>query len=206
MQQRNIRTRLMTLITDPKKEFGLIKEENLSSGAILNQFVYPLFLVFMLTTLVGSIIFGAATFKEGIIVFVLSILITIPALLLSMYIGIWMLKKWVFKIRIHSNEFHFQLNDIVTPGMGAKSFTLISYSLAPVYLSMIVSGIFPRLSDLINLFGLYSISVYWQGSGVLFDYPLATRRKFVVASLLVFATIFMALRFGMKSLFGLLIN
>ncbi|OFX39288.1 MAG: hypothetical protein A2W95_08150 [Bacteroidetes bacterium GWA2_40_14] len=205
MNEKTIRRRMQALLIEPQNEFRVIQSENLSSGAILNQYMYPVLLIFMVTTFIGSIVFGAATFLEGILIFVFSILITIPSLLLSIYLGIWLLKKWMPKILIDYKQIHLHLSDIKTPNLGSKTFTLISYSLTPVYLSMIVSGVFPRLSDLINLFGLYGLVLYWQGAEVLFGYPLRTRRLFVTVSIFLFVSIFVIFRYGMKTLFEFLI-
>jgi hypothetical protein len=206
MNFRQITDRIQALLVDPKQEFITIKAENRSSSSILNHYVYPLMLIFMVTTFIGSVLFGDDTFFDGILGFVFSILVTIPALFLSIYIGIWAMKKIFPKVNINHPKFKLNLTELKIEKQGLNTFTLIAYSLTPVYLSMIVSGVFPGLSELINLFGLYGFIIYWMGAEILIDdMTPKSRNLFTMISLAVFVTLFLVIRLGMKSLFGLFI-
>ncbi|MFA6403130.1 MAG: hypothetical protein WCX31_16130 [Salinivirgaceae bacterium] len=199
-----IKNRVQALLVDPKREFLVIKTESQTSTSILNNFVYPLMLVFIITTFIGSVVFGNDTLLDGIINFVFSILVTIPAVFLSIYIGIWSMKKVFPKVNLNYQHFKLNLPELKIETLGLKTFTLIAYSLTPVYISMIVSGVFPGLSKLINLFGLYGFIVYWLGAEVIIDEMIPKNRNlFIILSLSIFVVLFLLMRLGMKSLFEL---
>jgi len=199
-----IKNRVQALLVDPKKEFLVIKTEARTSAFILNNYVYPLMLVFIITTFIGSVVFGNDTLLDGIINFVFSVLVTIPALFLSIYIGIWTMKMVFPKVNLKYQNFKLNLPELKIETLGLKTFTLITYSLTPVYISMIVSGVFPGLSKLINLFGLYGIIIYWLGADILIDEMIPKNRNlFIILSLTIFIGLFLIMRLGMKSLFEL---
>jgi|GEM_PF-2497385 len=199
-----IKNRVQALLVDPKREFLVIKTESQTSTSILNNYVYPLMLVFIITTFIGSVVFGNDTLLDGIINFVFSVLVTIPAVFLSIYIGIWSMKKVFPKVNLNYQHFKLNLPELKIETLGLKTFTLIAYSLTPVYISMIVSGVFPGLSELINLFGLYGFIIYWLGAEVLIDDMIPKNRNlFIILSLTIFVALFLVLRLGMKSLFEL---
>jgi hypothetical protein len=199
-----IKNRVQALLVDPKREFLVIKTESQTSTSILNNYVYPLMLVFIITTFIGSVVFGDDTLIDGIINFVFSVLVTIPAVFLSIYIGIWSMKKVFPKVNLNYQHFKLNLPELKIETLGLKTFTLIAYSLTPVYISMIVSGVFPGLSELINLFGLYGFIIYWLGAEVLIDDMIPKNRNlFIILSLTIFVALFLVLRLGMKSLFEL---
>jgi apolipoprotein N-acyltransferase len=114
------------------------------------------------------------------------------------------MKKVFPKVNLNYQHFKLNLPELKIETLGLKTFTLIAYSLTPVYISMIVSGVFPGLSELINLFGLYGFIIYWLGAEVLIDDMIPKNRNlFIILSLTIFVALFLVLRLGMKSLFEL---
>ncbi len=181
--------RVRGVLMEPRREFVSILNENKSRGAVLSQYIIPFLTLFLVTTYLGSVIFGPTTFRQGSGVVLRSIFHLILVVLVTLYGSAFILNK-LFSI--------FQI-----PRNGTKAFTLMAYAFTPVYIAMILSGLLPRLEALLNLIGLYSIILFWIGSERLIEMPVERRQWFVPISLIIIILLYLAAKLILGAIFAL---
>ncbi|MDA3893819.1 MAG: YIP1 family protein, partial [Salinivirgaceae bacterium] len=84
-----------------------------------------------------------------------------------------------------------------------KSFALVTYSMTPILLALIFSGLIPKLATLIYFIGFYSVFLFWISSAAIIDMTKERRQIFVPLSLLLIMIIFLLLRIVLGAIFSL---
>ncbi len=179
MQLSSFIKRVRNIISEPVKEFIKISKESVKPGSLFVNYTLPFLGLYTVASYLGRIVFGPATFSTGTGVILKSILLII----LMVVAGIYLVSLAINEIL----PFFHTKKDIT------KTYSLITYSLTPAYISLVLSGLVPKLSVLFNLFGLYSVFLYWIATAAIVDMIKVKRQIFVPISLLVTVLVFLVI-------------
>jgi hypothetical protein len=84
-----------------------------------------------------------------------------------------------------------------------KISSIIIYSLTPVYIALIASGLFPNLSMFLNLIGFYSIILFWISTATIINMTKEHRQIFVPVISIALVLIFLFIRIILGAIFSL---
>lgn len=162
--------RVRNLIVNPKAEWAVIQTESLSKDAVVKTYAVPLILIMAACSIVGSIItvsnLGYAILKAlGIFGFT--------------YIGIFVSARIIHELTTSFNS----KKDLDT------TFRLVVYSFTAYFIISALVNLWPPLG-MLNVFGLFSLYLFWVGTPILLETPEDNRVGFVVVSALVIAGVF----------------
>lgn len=159
-------SRCVAIIYSPKKEWTLIKEEDDSFLDLMTRFLFPLLVLMIASSMIGSYILMIG--KEfAMDVLLSSALRQLSSILLSIVISI------------------FAVNGMIGTFKGTPKLKnaakLVIYSYVPGILVAVVLGIAPWFYILGLLF-LYSFFIFFQGTPVMLDIPVERQSNFSTLS------------------------
>ncbi|MBN1414038.1 MAG: YIP1 family protein [Bacteroidales bacterium] len=168
----NIIERAKKIILKPKEEWVVIEQESTSVQGLITMYLFPLALIPAIASLIGYGFF----FKFHSLGFGLKYGI----LYLITYVVGALLTAWVI--------------DILAPSFGStkdfrKAFQLVVYSYTPMMVAGVVM-IFPSLSPIMLLAGLYSLYILYLGFKPLMKTPDDKVTTYFVVSLVVLVVIY----------------
>lgn len=181
--------RIQNIITEPQREFIRISKEEKNPIQVFLDFILPFMVLYAIASYLGKIIFSPATFSVGTGIILKNILLIILVILSGIYLAALVLNEIL-------PAFH-------TKRSFSKTFGMISYSLTPVFIAIIFSGLIPNLSMFINLVGLYSIILFWISAAAIIDMTKDRRQIYVPISLLSMVVIFLVIRVILGAIFSL---
>ncbi len=154
------------VVTNPAQFWVKTKSENKSSADLLAGYYLPLVLVASLAVFLGTWI-GSSHFYIGFAV--LKAIRELVILVLQYLISV------------------FFVNELITTFDGKKNIIaarkLVAYSLSPLLLVSIVTGLFPALY-IVDILGLYSIYIFWVGAKELLNLPERKLSSYILISCL----------------------
>ena len=163
---KNLFSRCIGIILSPKKEWTLIKEEDDSFLDLMMSFLFPLLVLIIASSMIGSYILmiGKEFTMEDLLS---SALRQLSSILLSIVISI------------------FAVNGMIGTFKGTPKLKnaakLVIYSYVPGILVAVVLGIAPWFYILGLLF-LYSFYIFFQGTPVMLDIPVERQSNFSTLS------------------------
>jgi hypothetical protein len=172
-------SRVKNIIISPKTEWDAINNEKIENNSMVINYILPFVLLIAITTLIGGFlsprIFGFSI-SYSLIHAVISLIVGIGSVYLSAYI----------------------INELATSFGTEKNlnnaFKLVVYSSTPALLASIVANLHWSLGFL-NLFGLYSIYLFWLGIEQVMKTPEDKKIGYVIISFLILFGIYLVLGF-----------
>jgi hypothetical protein len=170
--------RAKAIILRPNDEWPRIAAETTSQGDILRNYVLPLAAIGPVAGLIGGQVFGYGalfisirpSLMSGLVTAVLSFVLTIVGVFVLAAIADWLAPK-----------FEGQSNKL-------NAFKLVAYGGTAAWLAGIFSLI-PMLA-VFGLLGLYSLYLFYTGSGPMLAIPEAKRVAYTVVTFLVAAVLY----------------
>jgi len=168
----NIIERAKQIILKPKDEWVVIDQENTSVSDLVTTYLIPLALIPTVASLIGyGFFFKFHSFGLGI---------KYAILYFITYVGGALLTAWVI--------------DALAPSFGTakdfrKALQLVVYAYTPMLVAAVVL-IFPALSPIMLIAGLYSLYLFYLGLQPLMKTPDDKVTTFFVVSLVVLVVVF----------------
>ncbi len=181
--------RLKCILIEPQREFIRISHEQKKPVKVFVEYVLPFLILYAIAAYLGKIVFSPATFNVGTGIILKSIL------LMLMVIGIG-----IYLIPLLINELLPLFN---TKKDNGKTFTLIAYTLTPVYIALILSGLIPNLSAVFYFIGFYSIILFWIAVSAIINIKMERRQIFVFVNIILIALVFFIIRIVLGAIFSL---
>lgn len=170
-------------LINPKKIWTDINSENLESRIISSRFLFPVIVLSAIFKLVGRFVnLKDFSIINSFVSFIAFIFISFAIIYLSSIIINFLLPKF---------EIKKDLNTV---------FKLISYSSFPAILANGISDLHPALSFL-NLISIYSVILFWIGSGVLLNLKQEKSTGFVLISLIIVSVNLFIISFIVMTIF-----
>ncbi len=175
--------RINLIILNPKTFWNSQKGNNQGLSELFGGYFLPLLLVTVLAVFLGEF-FRSTHFYA--VPAVLNSLIKMVLFVLTYFIS-------AYFINILMKTFGAEKNINV-------AHQLVAYSLTPLLLISIFTGLIPYLKDL-NILGLYGFYIFWIGVTELLDFPDQKRREsYILITLLIIVFIFYFLSLTLKKL------
>jgi len=181
--------RTQNLITEPKREFIRISKEEKKPDEVFLTFILPYLLLYAVASYLGTLVFKQATFDTGSGIILKNILLVMVVTASGIYTTSVIINEML-------PFFHAKKSR-------SKTFSMVAYTLTPVYLSLVFAGLIPNLAILINLVGLYSIILFWIAASAITDMTTERRQIFVPISLLIIVLVFLFIRIILGAIFSL---
>jgi hypothetical protein len=184
--------RTINLLINPRAEWEVIKQENQTHSEIFKGFGIPLIILLSACSVIGNAFYASR------------ILFSLPYLIFN---GIAM-----FLIGTVGTLLSIKIINEITTSFNTKkdinlTSKLVIYSLTSYTIFMSIAFILPSPFYQIRLFGLYSIVLYWIGSGIISETPTDNKVGFVFISNLTILGVFFILStifsIILKGIFGL---
>jgi len=164
---RNIFVSIQDIIFKPKEFWGLQKENEIKSRKLLSGYFFPLLLMAGLAVFTGEF-FRNNHFYAGF------------ALMKASREILLFLLQYLFSV--------FFTNELIRTFGGQKrrktAQMLVVFSMIPLLLVSIITGLFPFLYVL-DALGLYSFYIFWAGAKELLDFPQRKLEKYALSTILV---------------------
>jgi len=180
--------RTRNIITEPQRELINIAKEDKKPSTIFLEFLLPLLILFTVASYLGKIVFERIPLNGTDIILKNILLLTIVTGIGTYFSAI--------AINEILPAFHAKRNK-------AKSFALVTYSLTPVYIALILSGLIPKLASLFYFIGFYSVILFWISTATIADMTKERRQFFVPVSLLIIILIFLFIRLILGAIFSI---
>lgn len=162
--------RARNLIINAKAEWNIIQSEALTKETIVKSYAIPLILLMAVCSLLGSLVMGSGLWFA---------IIKALGVFGFSYFGMH-----VSTIIIHELTSSFNSKkDLNT------TFKLVVYSFTAQFIVSAIVYLWPPMS-MLNVFGLFSIYLFWEGSSILLETPEDNKVGFVVVSALVIVGVF----------------
>ncbi len=166
--------RVKNILLSPKEEWLRIANEKDSKNDIITKYAMPLLIMIVICSIIGDIIF-ASRFLFSFMYVITKAIIMFTVAFVSMY----------FSALI--------INEITTSFNSRKdihsTFKLVVYSFTAYMITTAFTSLLPPLG-ISQLFALYSIYLFWNGTSVLLQTPEDNKVGFVVVSTLIMAGIY----------------
>lgn len=175
---------IKNIIFDPAKAWEIIDTQNKPVKVIRDSFVLPLIILVSLSAFAGSLIFSGTGFPPIYSVF--TGIRTFLVLYCTVYVTAVIFGEVTFPLDL-GRDFHI-------------SFRIISFSLAPFLLCLILSNLFESLL-FINIIGLYGLYIFWAGAGKLLDPPQYKKMPLLIATTVTAVFIYISATVVLKMLF-----
>ncbi|MBS0010564.1 MAG: YIP1 family protein [Bacteroidales bacterium] len=173
---RMLRNRVRYIIVHPDKAWKTIKKEDRSVKTVQSSFLIPVLTLISLSAFAGSLIYNPLG---------LSVLFPVIKALkqfICFYLTI-LLSSWV-------------LNEVSIAFMQKKSysfnFKLVTYSLSPLYVTVLVTRFLPDLG-LINILALYGAYIMFTGLGTLENISSRSLIRYFIVALLSVVTFYLTI-------------
>lgn len=160
-------------IISPGKAWDVVHRENRPMRYVRGSFFFPLVILVSVSSLLGSLFFTNSTLKP-----MYSVLTSIDTFLL-LYLGVNASALIVREITRALDLGHDYL----------VAFKLVTYSMAPFFLSMTVSRLFESLL-FINILGSYGLYIFWTGMETMINPPEHKKLPMVIATVIAMIIIF----------------
>lgn len=182
--------RVKNILFHPKEEWAIIQYEYTSVKDLILQYVLPLAGIAALAVFIGYGIFGINAgiaelggFDIGIILGINRLIIDVATVVVGAYVI-----------------------DALAPSFDAeknleKSAQLVAYAFTPVMVGSFLS-IFPALSMLGSLIGLYSIPLLYWGLSPMKQVPESKKIVYLIVAIVVLIVINFVIGFLLNGLFG----
>ncbi|GET33566.1 hypothetical protein PbJCM13498_24290 [Prolixibacter bellariivorans] len=171
--------RSKALILQPKEEWKVIEEENVTMNLVVRNFLLPLLLVATLASLLGRIIQKVNIGLDG-----------------NLLMADGLREFFGFLLSVYAST--YLVNELVKSFGGEKnlrrSANLVIYSTVPSLVVSMVTGLIPALYPL-GVLGLYSFYLFYVGIPVLFDVPEQKHVGFFLTSALLMIIVFAFIRY-----------
>ena len=171
-------SRVQKVLTEPRREFIRIKQENLISKVLLGNYILPLVIIDAIATFIGKIVFGPATLTNGSGIIIVNILMIASVQLIAIYLSTYLVNEL---LQLFQTKKDFN-----------SVFNLIAFSFTPIFIATIGAGLLPKFAKFINFFGFYSLIVFWIGSDIIVDITKDRKQVFVPVAVIVIGLIYMA--------------
>ena len=180
----NLLNRVINIITKPKEEWLVIKDEDISTKQLFVSYVAILALIPAVASFIGNF-FTRFPVSYGIGVAIVTYIMT--------FVGIY-LSAFVINLLAPNFESTQNMNNALK---------LVAFSYTPIW----VGGIFniiPSLSVLGSIFGLYGLYLLYLGIEPMMATPSAKRISYLVVSLLVLFVIYIVIGLIVGAIVGAL--
>ncbi len=169
--------RTMYFIINPGKAWEVVHRENRPMKYVRGSFFIPLSVLVTISAFLGSMFFINTTIKP-----MYSVLIAVNAFLF-LYLGVYASSFIVREIMRALDLGHDFL----------VAFKLVTYSMAPIFLSLTVSKLFESLL-FINVLGLYGLYIFWIGMEMMVTPPDHKKLPMIIATVVSMLIIFLLLQ------------
>lgn len=173
MQFSFIFNRAKNLILNPQAEWTIIQAETKSRSQLIKDYAVPFILLLAICTFVGSYIFSFPQYSFGAI---------LTKTIVSAVLGL----SGVYLSAIIINELAVSFG---MPKNIEATFVLVVYSFTSYFITSSLVGLFPQI-QIINLFGLHSIYLFWIGTSLILKTPEENKLGFVIVSMLIIIGIY----------------
>jgi hypothetical protein len=166
------------IIVNPSKAWEKIDSENRPVSAIRNSFLLPLILLVTVSSIIGSLLYANSELLP-----VYSLFIGIKCFILiyiTIYASSYIIKEITYPLDLGKSF--------------AISYSLTVYSIVPFLLCQMFSRLFESLL-FVNVLALYGLYIFWTGSEKLLAPPAYKKMPLLIASLVVFAGIYVTVDF-----------
>lgn len=160
--------RLPLIILHPGKSWGKISSETLTTRELRNYYLFPFIILVASAAFLGSLLFTNSHLS-----FVYSLFVGMKFILLLLFV--------VYASAVTLKEITYALD------LGRRfdvSFSLMVYSLTPLFLCLIISLMFDSLI-FINILALYGLYIFWAGSEKILNPPDHKRMPMIIATTVV---------------------
>lgn len=181
--------RTKNIFSEPKREFIRISQEESKPITVFTNFVLPFMIIYVIASYLGEIVFTHATFGVGSSVILKNIIFMLLVITSSIYFASLVINE--------------TLPLFNTKKSIKQTFALVSYTLLPIYIAFIFSGLLPNLSAIINFIGFYSIILFWIATSSIFNIKKEYRYIFVATSIVLVILIFIFTRIVLGLFFSL---
>lgn len=181
--------RTQHIFTEPKREFIRISKEQDKVLTLFIDFVMPFMIIYSVAAYFGTVFFTPATFNIGAGIILKSIALNLLVMVTGIYVSSLIINEMLPLFQLKK--------DIV------KISSIIIYSLTPVYIALIASGLFPNLSMFLNLIGFYSIILFWISTATIINMTKEHRQIFVPVISIALVLIFLFIRIILGAIFSL---
>ena len=164
-------------IINPGKAWDVVHRENRPMQFVRGSFFLPLIILVTVSAFLGSGLFINTTLKP--MYSVLTAINTFLFLYLGIYASAFVVKE-IMKAMDLGNDF-------------VVAFKLVSYSMAPIFLSLAISKLFESLL-FINVLGLYGLYILWLGMEEMVNPPEHKKLPLIIAALAAMLIIFFLLQ------------
>ncbi|HQH41770.1 MAG TPA: Yip1 family protein [Bacteroidales bacterium] len=169
--------RAKNMLYQPEQEWVIIKEENLSQRTVLREYAWPMMLIVLVSTFIGSMLFHTGyhlTFGYLFARIITSLVLSGGVMYLSA----------------------FFINEAVEGSGGIKNMDaamgLTTYSWTAFFLFYALASIlslFP-LNVLFYLCGLYSVYLYYTGISPMLSVPENNKTRFTIISVIIMLVLY----------------
>jgi hypothetical protein len=171
----NIIQRAKGIITNPKAEWEVIKSETSTPQQVLMSYVVPLALAGAAAAFIGyGFIWRSALINWGIYHAIVGLVTSVLSVLVAAFVL-----------------------DALAPTFGSeknfgKSVQLVAYSYTPSFIGALLA-IYPPLSIIGSLFGLYGIYIWYLGLGPLKNTPEDKKVTYMIITVIVLIVVWIIL-------------
>jgi hypothetical protein len=167
----------MYFIINPGKAWEVVHRENRPMKFVRGSFFIPLSVLVTISAFLGSMFFINTTIKP-----MYSVLTAVNTFLF-LYLGVYASSFIVREIMRALDLGHDFL----------VAFKLVTYSMAPIFLSLTVSKLFESLL-FINVLGLYGLYIFWIGMEMMVNPPDHKKLPMIIATVVSMLIIFLLLQ------------
>ncbi len=184
--------RIKCITVEPRREFIKISYEHKKPGKVFIEYTLPFLILYAIAAYLGKIVFSPVTFNVGTDVILKSIFMMLIVVSIGIYITSLLINELLPLFNTKKNI--------------VKTFTLISYTLTPVYITLILSGLLPNLSAIFTFIGFYSIILFWIAVSAIVDIKREKRQIFVFVNIILIALVFFIVRIVFGAIFSLFVG
>jgi hypothetical protein len=175
--------RIRNLILRPERAWRIIFTENRPVRDIRGSYFFPLITLIGISALLGSLFFTHGG--------------------LSLFYPLFLGVRYFLAFLISTYFSAIILNEITNAlDLGkdfVRSFKLIAYSLAPLYICQIISLLFESLL-FINLLSVYSLYIFWLGMEKMINPPEHKKTPLTIATWVSFVAVFGATNWLLRTI------
>lgn len=164
------------ILLNPAKSWETIDSENRPVRVIRDSFLIPLLILVSLSAIAGSLLFTNTELSPVFSIF--TGVKTFLALFITVYFSSVIFKEITYPLDL-GRDF-------------TVSFRIITFSLTPLLLCMIIGNLFESL-QFINILGLYGLYIFWTGTEKLLIPPQYKKMPLLIASFIIVAGSYVAI-------------
>jgi hypothetical protein len=173
---------IVLIIFSPGKAWKQISEGNIPAGHVRNNLLFPLLILVVICSFIGSMIFANVRLHP-----VYSVFIAAKYLILDIFI-----------IYISALLFREIAKALDLAADFSVSFRIIVYSLVPFLLCQMVTLLFESLA-FVNILSLYGLWILWTGGEIILNPPDHKKIPMLVATVVVMAEFYIGGSIGLAA-------